>query len=193
MNIILVDAFDSFVWIIDQYLQELGATTEVIRSSPEVAGRIASGGFDGIVLGPGPGSPEESGHVELIHQFAGKLPILGVCLGHQAIATAYGAVVKPSGHVRHGKTSMVTHDGRGVFAGIQSPVEVARYHSLIVDPETVPDELEVSATSTDDGFIMGIRHRSLPLEGVQFHPESIGTTDGARYLRNFLDSIEVVG
>lgn len=189
MKVVLIDAFDSFVWIIAQYVEELGATTVVLRSHPENVRRVTELAPDALLLGPGPGTPSQSGHVDLVHAFAGRLPILGVCLGHQAIAEAYGAIVRPAQRLMHGKSSQVEHDGRGVFAGVPPRPTVARYHSLVVDERSVPPALEVSARSTDDGYVMGLRHRSLPVESVQFHPESIATTGGNVYLRNFLGSV----
>jgi anthranilate synthase/aminodeoxychorismate synthase-like glutamine amidotransferase len=188
MSIVLIDAFDSFVYIIEQYLAELDADRTVLRSAPGNVERVAAMEPDLIVLGPGPGHPVESGHVELVERFAGTVPLLGVCLGHQAIGVAFGATVSPAQHIMHGKTSTVTHDGRGVFSRVPSPLEVTRYHSLIVEDATVPDELEVTSRSDDDGYIMGLRHRSLPIESVQFHPESVGTHRGMDLLRGYVET-----
>ncbi|MFF6997864.1 anthranilate synthase component II [Streptomyces sp. NPDC008313] len=185
MRVLLIDAYDSFSHIIDQYLRTLGAETEVVRSRTRAVGHLVDSAPDAVVLGPGPGHPEASGHVELVHAFAGRVPLLGVCLGHQAIGLAYGARIAVARHVKHGKTSPVEHDGRGVFTGTPLPLTVTRYHSLIVtDP---PAELEVTATSLDDGYVMGVRHRTLAVEGVQFHPESVMTEDGMRLFGNFLE------
>ncbi|MER7702081.1 aminodeoxychorismate/anthranilate synthase component II [Kitasatospora sp. NPDC097605] len=185
MKVLLIDAYDSFVHIIDQYLRTLGADTLVVRSLTRAPGELAALEPDAVVLGPGPGHPADSGHVELVHTFAGRVPLLGVCLGHQAIALAHGGRVEVADQVMHGRTSTVRHDGAGLFQGLGNTLEVARYHSLIV-AEPLPDELEATATATDHGYLMGLRHRELPLEGVQFHPESIMTTGGLQMLRNFL-------
>ncbi|PCG81910.1 aminodeoxychorismate/anthranilate synthase component II [Streptomyces sp. WZ.A104] len=184
MRVLLVDAFDSFSHIIDQYLRTLGAETEVVRSRTRTVGELVGSAPDAVVLGPGPGHPADSGHVELVHAFAGRVPLLGVCLGHQAIGLAYGAEITVARHLMHGKTSPVEHDGRGVFAGAVTPLDVTRYHSLIVSQP--PPELAVTATSLDDGYVMGLRHRTLAVEGVQFHPESVTTHDGLRLFENFL-------
>lgn len=185
-KVLLVDAYDSFSHIIDQYLLTLGARTEVVRSRTRTPEQLVALRPDAVVLGPGPGHPADSGHVELVHAFAGRVPLLGVCLGHQAIGLAYGAEIAVARNLMHGKTSPVRHDGRGLFAGAAEPLTVTRYHSLIVtDP--VPAELEVTATSLDDSYVMGLRHRTLAVEGVQFHPESVMTEDGLRLFGNFLE------
>ncbi|MBG0823446.1 aminodeoxychorismate/anthranilate synthase component II [Planomonospora sp. ID91781] len=184
-RILVVDAFDSFVYIIRQYLMSAGADPVVVRAHelrPDDVRRMRPGG---ILLGPGPGHPAESGHVELVRALAGQVPMLGVCLGHQAIGLAYGADVVPARHLMHGKTSRIAHDGRGVFAGMRDGFRATRYHSLIVVEDTVPDCLQVSARSRDDGYVMGLRHRSLPIESVQFHPESVHTEDGMRMIGAF--------
>lgn len=188
MKAVLIDAYDSFVYIIMQYLSGLDTDPVVLRSAPDNPERIAELEPDLLVLGPGPGHPVESGHVELVQTFAGQVPILGVCLGHQAIGTAYGATVSPAGHIMHGKTSLVDHDGRGVFAASPVDQRVVRYHSLIVQDATLPAEFEVSARSRDDGYIMGMRHRTLPIESVQFHPEGVMTDGGQTMLRSFLQT-----
>ncbi|MER6467507.1 anthranilate synthase component II [Streptomyces collinus] len=185
MNVLLVDAYDSFTHIIDQYLRSLGARTEVVRSGTRTPGQLLAGKPDAVVLGPGPGHPADSGHVELVHAFAGRVPLLGICLGHQAIGLAYGAEVAVAGRLKHGKTSPVSHDGTGVFAGLGTEVVATRYHSLIV-AEPLPGELAVTARAVDDGYVMGLRHRELAVEGVQFHPESVTTAGGMRLLENFL-------
>ncbi|NYF55880.1 anthranilate synthase component II [Micromonospora purpureochromogenes] len=185
MKVLLVDAYDSFTHIIDQYLRTLGARTVVVRSRSRTDEQLASLRPDAVVLGPGPGHPAESGHVELVRAFAGRVPLLGVCLGHQAIGLAYGGTIAVARHLMHGKTSLVGHDGRGVFSGAVAPLTVTRYHSLIVD-DPVPPALEVTARASDDGYVMGVRHRSLAVEGVQFHPESVMTEDGLRLFDNFL-------
>jgi anthranilate synthase component 2 len=185
----LIDAFDSFVYVIEQYLGELGAATTVIRSGPKTAAALRDMKPDAIVLGPGPGTPEDSGHVELVQAFGDDIPILGVCLGHQAIAVAYGGDVVRAEHIMHGKRSSVSHDSLGIYREIPTPVSVTRYHSLVVDRDTVPDCLEVTSTSDDDGYVMGLRHRALPIESVQFHPESVTTDSGMSMLSNFFDGV----
>ncbi|KAA6213476.1 aminodeoxychorismate/anthranilate synthase component II [Streptomyces albofaciens JCM 4342] len=185
MNILLVDAYDSFVHIIDQYLRTLGARTEVVRAGTRTADQLAAGAPDAVVLGPGPGHPLDSGHVELVRRFAGHTPLLGVCLGHQAIALAYGGRIEVADHLMHGRTSTVEHDGEGIFRGLPDRTVATRYHSLVVS-RPLPDELRETATATDDGYVMGLRHRTLPVEGVQFHPESIMTGSGLRFFENFL-------
>lgn len=191
MNVLLVDAYDSFTHIIDQYLRTLGARTEVVRSGTRTPEQLLAGAPDAVVLGPGPGHPADSGHVELVHAFAGRVPLLGICLGHQAIGLAYGAEVAVAERLKHGKTSPVTHDGAGVFTGLGTEVTATRYHSLIV-AEPLPEELTVTARAVDDGYVMGLRHRQLPVEGVQFHPESVTTLGGLRLLENFLRSAATV-
>jgi anthranilate synthase component 2 len=185
VKVLLVDAYDSFTHIIDQYLRTLGARTLVVRSGTHDAGRLAGLEPDAVVLGPGPGHPADSGHVELVHAFAGRVPLLGICLGHQAVGLAYGGRVAVADRLRHGKTSPVSHDGNGVFAGLGREMTATRYHSLVVT-EPLPAGLVVSARAVDDGYVMGLRHRELAVEGVQFHPESITTAGGLRLLENFL-------
>jgi anthranilate synthase component 2 len=188
VNVLVVDAFDSFVHIIDQYLRELGADTRVVRSGVRTPEELAAWRPDAVVLGPGPGHPADSGHVELVRRFAGKVPLLGVCLGHQAIALAFGGAVRLADNLMHGRTSMIGHDGLGVYAGLPDLHPVTRYHSIIV-AEPLPAELIRTARSTDDGYLMGLRHRDLPIEGVQFHPESITTADGPKMMANFLAGV----
>ncbi|MET9360258.1 aminodeoxychorismate/anthranilate synthase component II [Streptomyces sp. NPDC006632] len=187
MKVLLIDAYDSFVHIIDQYLRTLGARTEVVRSLTLSPDELADRDPDAVVLGPGPGHPAQSGHVELVHRFAGRVPLLGVCLGHQAIALAHGGRIEVADQVMHGRTSTVRHDGAGLFDGLGHTLEVTRYHSLIV-AEPLPAELVSTAVAVDHGYLMGLRHRTLPIEGVQFHPESITTTGGLVMLDNFLGS-----
>lgn len=189
MKVVLVDAFDSFSHIIYQYLRVLGAQVEVVRSGSLEPEQIRDASADLIVLGPGPGHPTRSGHVEIVQAVAGSTPILGICLGHQAIAVAYGGIVRPAERVMHGKTSTIEHDGRGAFALVDGPRQATRYHSLIVDEPSLPADLIVSARSTDDGYIMGLRHRHLPVEGVQFHPESVLTEGGLDIFRSVLQSV----
>ncbi|RNF84006.1 anthranilate synthase component II [Streptomyces botrytidirepellens] len=185
MKVLLIDAYDSFVHIIDQYLRTLGARTEVVRSRTRTPEELAALAPDAVVLGPGPGHPAASGHVELVHQFAGSVPLLGVCLGHQAIALAYGGRVEVAQQVMHGRTSVVRHDGAGLFEGLGNTLEATRYHSLVVT-EPLPEPLVTTAVCIDHGYVMGLRHRSLPVAGVQFHPESIMTTGGLHIMENFL-------
>lgn len=185
--LLIIDNYDSFTYNLAQYFSELGAGVEVRRNDSLAAGDIEKIRPSGLVLSPGPGRPENAGITnEVISRYAGKIPILGVCLGHQAIGSVFGGSVVRSKRVMHGKTSMVFHDGRGVFRGIPSPFSAIRYHSLVVEREGIPGCLEVSAW-TEDGEIMGLRHKNHNLEGVQFHPESIMTDHGYSILRNFLD------
>ena len=183
-RILVVDNYDSFVFNLVQYLAQLGAEPTV-RRNDEVAPEDALD-YDGVLLSPGPGVPEAAGVcVPMVKVAAGRVPVLGVCLGHQAIAVAYGGVVSRAPELLHGKTSLVEHDGIGVLAGLPDPFTATRYHSLTIDPATVPDELEVTAR-TDSGVIMAVRHRTLAVEGVQFHPESVLTEGGHRMLANWL-------
>ena len=185
-RILVVDNYDSFVYNLVQYLGELGADPVVHRHDDLTIDEIAALGPDGVLISPGPGRPEDAGlSNEVIRRFAGERPVLGVCLGHQCIGQVYGGEVVRAPAIMHGKTSLVHHRGTGVFAGLPDPFEATRYHSLVVDPASVPDELEVTAW-TDDGVVMGLRHRTLDVEGVQFHPESILTASGHDLLRNFL-------
>ncbi|MBL7493134.1 aminodeoxychorismate/anthranilate synthase component II [Frankia sp. AgB1.9] len=186
MRSVIVDAYDSFSHIIYQYLMELGANPVVIRSGKATPAAIRAVEPRFLLLGPGPGHPRDSGHVELVREFEGELPILGICLGHQAIGMAYGGTVSPARHLMHGKTSRIVHDGRGVMSCYSEPFRATRYHSLVVEEPSVPDVLEVTARSEDDGYIMGLRHRSQPIESVQFHPESIMTEQGLDMLRSFM-------
>jgi para-aminobenzoate synthetase component 2 len=184
VRILVVDNYDSFVFNLVQYLGQLGAACTVRRNDDVQVSDVD--GYDGVLLSPGPGTPERSGAcIDLVHYCAGTVPVLGVCLGHQAIAVAYGASVSRAPELLHGKTSEVNHDGAGVLAGLPSPFTATRYHSLAVDPETMPSELEVTG-ATDSGVIMALRHRDLALEGVQFHPESVLTEGGHRLLANWL-------
>jgi para-aminobenzoate synthetase component 2 len=185
-RILVVDNYDSFVFNLVQYLYQLGATCEVLRND-EVEPAHAEQGFDGVLLSPGPGTPEQAGIcVDMVrHCAAAGVPVFGVCLGMQSMQVAYGGVVNRAPQLLHGKTSPVEHQGRGVFAGLPSPFTATRYHSLAADPVTVPEVLEVTAR-TPDGIVMGLRHRELPVEGVQFHPESVLTEHGHRMLANWL-------
>jgi anthranilate synthase/aminodeoxychorismate synthase-like glutamine amidotransferase len=185
--ILVIDNYDSFTYNLVQYLGELGATLEVVRNDAiDIAG-IAAMRPERIVISPGPGTPDDAGvSLEIIRQLSQTTPILGVCLGHQAIGQAFGATVSRARRQMHGKTSAIEHDGRGVFRGVPTPFNATRYHSLAVVADTVPVDLEVSARS-EDGEIMGLRHRQYPVEGVQFHPESILTEHGKTLLQNFLE------
>ena len=184
--LVMIDNFDSFTYNLFQYLMQLGAEVRVARNNSLTVAELEDLNPRGLIISPGPGRPEDAGiTVAAIRHFSGRIPILGVCLGHQAIALAFGAKVVSARRLMHGKTSAVTADGRSLFQGIQSPFQAMRYHSLAVTREGLPDGLEVSAES-EDGEIMGLRHRSHPTEGLQFHPESIMTTVGKRLLRNFL-------
>ena len=186
--ILLIDNYDSFTYNLYQYLCELGAEVEVHRNDKITIEDIDQMAPEKIVISPGPCTPKEAGiSIATVKHFAGKIPILGVCLGEQAIGEAFGGVVAGAGKIVHGKTSMIHHDGKGVFKDLPNPFEAIRYHSLAIVPETVPDELEVTARS-DSGVIMGVRHKTLPVEGVQFHPESILTGEGKHLLKNFLES-----
>ena len=188
--ILLIDNYDSFTYNLYQYLCELGADVEVARNDKITLEEIEEMAPDGIVVSPGPCTPREAGiSGEVVKQFGEKLPVLGVCLGHQTIGYAYGGVVERAPEIMHGKTSMVHHDGKGVYEGLPNPFEAIRYHSLMVNPDTLPDFLEVTSR-TEDGIVMGVRHKTLPVEGVQFHPESIMTKVGHELLRNYLDRVE---
>ena len=187
--LLLIDNYDSFTWNLYQYLCELGAEVSVVRNDRITLEEIAEIAPSGIVVSPGPCTPREAGiSNDVIRHFGARLPVLGVCLGHQCIGHAYGATVDRAGEIRHGKTSPIHHDGKGVFAGLPSPFEAIRYHSLVIYPETLPDCLEITAW-TDNGLIMGVRHKTLPVEGVQFHPESIMTAVGHDLLRNYLRQV----
>jgi anthranilate synthase component 2 len=188
-RLLLVDNYDSFTYNLYQYLCELGAGVEVRRNDAVSAEDVLSMAPDGLVLSPGPRTPPEAGVCnDLIHRLGAVLPVLGVCLGLQCIAYTYGGRVVRAPELRHGKTSAIQHQGVGVFRGLPNPFEAVRYHSLVAEEASLPDCLEVTATSRD-GLIMGLRHRSFPVEGVQFHPESILTVDGKQLLRNFLDGL----
>jgi anthranilate synthase/aminodeoxychorismate synthase-like glutamine amidotransferase len=185
-RVLVIDNYDSFTWNLVQSMEASGARVEVVRNDAITSREIAARGVDGLVISPGPGRPEGAGVIlEVIRLFSGRLPILGVCLGHQAIGQAFGGRVVRAPSLMHGKTSPVHHDGRSVFAGLPDPFQATRYHSLVIDSGSVPAELEISAT-TEDGVVMGLRHRRHPTEGVQFHPESVLTAVGDDLLRNFL-------
>ena len=192
-RLLMIDNYDSFTYNLVQYLGELGADVEVRRNDAVTLDEVAAQRPDGVVISPGPCTPREAGiSVPLIARFAGHIPILGVCLGHQAIGAAFGAAIVRAPRIMHGKTSPIHHDGRGLFAGLPDPFEATRYHSLVIEPATLPPVLERSAW-TAEGEIMGVRHRTLCVEGVQFHPESILTLEGKRLLGNFLASLRAGG
>lgn len=191
MKLLMIDNYDSFTYNIVQYFGELGADVTVVRNDEitldEVIALVAEKGIERIVISPGPSSPKEAGiSVAAIEYFAGKLPVLGVCLGHQSIGAAFGGDIIRAGQQMHGKTSVITTDQKGVFADLPKQFTVNRYHSLVIDKTTLPDCLEITATS-EDGEIQGVRHKTLAVEGVQFHPESILTEHGHAMLQNFLE------
>lgn len=184
-HILVVDNYDSFVFNLVQYLQQLGCEVTVRRNDEVDMATVPQ--FDGVLLSPGPGTPADSGVCpQIIADFGPDVPILGVCLGHQALAEVYGGTVDRAPELLHGKTSLVTHTGEGVFEGLPSPFVATRYHSLAVVDESVPEVLEVTARTVESGVIMGLRHRQFPVEGVQFHPESVMTEHGHRMLANWL-------
>jgi len=186
-SVLLVDNYDSFTYNLYQYLGELGAVVRVVRNDELSAEAAVSLAPDRIVISPGPGTPDQAGiTLDLIRRAAGVIPVLGVCLGHQALGQAFGGDVRRAPKLMHGKTSQIHHGGKGVFAGLPVPFTATRYHSLVVERDSVPESLEITAW-TDDGIVMGLRHREHALEGVQFHPESILTTVGKDLLRNFLE------
>jgi anthranilate synthase component 2 len=188
--IVMIDNYDSFTYNLYQYLQMLGSNVQVFRNDKVTVDEVQAMQPDGIVISPGPCRPETAGvSIPLVQKFSGIIPILGVCLGHQAIAVAFGGVVDRAGKLMHGKVSTVSSDGKGLYQGVSSPFEAMRYHSLAVIRDTLPDCLEVTAEA-EDGEIMGIRHREHSTEGIQFHPESIMTPVGKRLLRNFLKRTE---
>ena len=189
VRVLLVDNYDSFTYNLVQELGELGADPVVVRNDAVDVEGIRAMGVDALVISPGPGRPESAGiSLAVVAELAGELPILGVCLGHQCIGQAYGGSVVAAPELMHGKTSSIFHTATGVFEGLPNPVEATRYHSLVVDRAGLPEVLEVTA-ETADGVVMGLRHRDLPVEGVQFHPESILTPDGPRLLGNFLSQV----
>ena len=190
MKLLMIDNYDSFTFNLVQYLGELGAECDVVRNDAVTVESISERGMQGIVISPGPCTPKEAGiSVEVIQRYAGRFPILGVCLGHQSIAAAFGGKVVAARQLMHGKTSMVKHDATGVFCGLPDPFEATRYHSLAAERDSLPDVLRVNA-ETEDGEIMGFQHREHVVVGVQFHPESILTGAGKALLQNFLDMVE---
>jgi anthranilate synthase/aminodeoxychorismate synthase-like glutamine amidotransferase len=188
-RVLVIDNYDSFTYNLVQYLGELGVDPLVHRHDALTLEQINELDPAGVVISPGPGTPDDAGlSMDVVRTFAGRRPVLGVCLGHQCIGQVFGARIVRAPQVMHGKTSLIRHDGRGVFSDLPDPLEATRYHSLVVDRGSVPSELEVTAES-DDGIIMGLRHREFAVEGVQFHPESILTVSGHDLLRNFLDQL----
>jgi anthranilate synthase component 2 len=185
--LLLIDNYDSFTYNLFQYLSELGADVKVVRNDKATVEELDMMRPEMLVVSPGPSNPDNAGvSMDAIRHFSGKVPVLGVCLGHQCIGAAFGGVVSGAGEIRHGKTSQIHHDGKGIFKGVPNPFEAVRYHSLAIEKDTVPEGFVVTAW-TDNGIIMGIRHKKLPIEGVQFHPESILTKPGKQILQNFLD------
>lgn len=189
-RVTIVDAYDSFVHILVGYFEKLGCQVEVFRKDdPGLHSRINPLHTDMIVLGPGPGHPEESGYLQLLELNRGRIPVLGVCLGHQAIGLFYGSKLSYAKHLMHGKTSLISHDGLGCFSSYGDiSFHAMRYHSIIIDDEHVAGELKVTARAQGDNYIMGVRHKRYPVEGVQFHPESIGTESGVDILKNFINA-----
>jgi anthranilate synthase component II len=189
--ILLIDNFDSFTFNLYQYLGELGEEITVCRNNQLTIEQIKEMNPKAIILSPGPGKPKDAGIcIEVIQRFYNRIPILGICLGHQAIGAAFGGEIKRANEIKHGKTSFISHDGRGLFNDLPSPLEVMRYHSLVIEKNSLPPELECKAKSLDDEEIMAINHRDFPVYGLQFHPESIGTPAGKQILKNFLLEIE---
>jgi anthranilate synthase/aminodeoxychorismate synthase-like glutamine amidotransferase len=186
--ILVIDNYDSFTYNLVQYLGELGADVRVRRNDQVTLGEVEAMAPEQILISPGPGRPENAGiTTDVVRRFGPRTPILGVCLGHQAIGLVYGGIICRANVPMHGKTSMVVHDGKGVFEGITEPFQAGRYHSLVIEADRVPADLEVSGRTQDDGTIMAVRHRAYPVHGVQFHPESVLTGEGRKILRNFLD------
>lgn len=188
--IVMIDNYDSFTYNLVQYIEELGGAVRVFRNDKVTVADVEALAPAGIVISPGPGRPEKAGiTIEMLNTFTGKIPILGVCLGHQAITVAFGGEIISARRLMHGKTSTISADGEGVYRGIRKPFQAMRYHSLVASREKIPECLKISSES-EDGEIMGVRHREHPTEGIQFHPESIMTPVGKRLLRNFLNIIE---
>ena len=186
--VLVIDNYDSFTYNLVQYLGELGAKVVVRRNDEATLDQLRGLPHSRVVISPGPGRPEQAGvSLDVIKEFGSRMPVLGVCLGHQAIGLAFGGDVVRAPAPIHGKTSTVEHNSAGVFAGLASSFQAGRYHSLVVDEKTLPRDLEVTARTKDDHVVMGLRHRALPIHGVQFHPESVLTNEGRRILRNFLE------
>jgi anthranilate synthase/aminodeoxychorismate synthase-like glutamine amidotransferase len=194
MRLLIIDNYDSFTYNLFQYLGEIGAEIEVVRNDVEPLDALLAREPQGVVISPGPGVPEDAGvSIQAVEAFAARgTPVFGVCLGHQSIGVAYGGKVVRARSIMHGKTSLMHHQGQGVFDGLPDPFVATRYHSLVIEPETCPDILEITAR-TEEGEIMGVRHRELPVEGVQFHPESILTEVGKHLLGNFIRTCGEVG
>jgi anthranilate synthase/aminodeoxychorismate synthase-like glutamine amidotransferase len=191
MKVLIVDCYDSFTFNLYQQVGKLGAEPLVMPCDTPLD-VLKETGCDRIILSPGPGTPQDAGVcLDVLNSMSRTIPTLGVCLGHQAICTAFGGEVIRAPHLMHGKTSTIQHDGTGIFDGVPTPFTATRYHSLIAREGSLPGELRVTATSMDDGYIMGVRHRSLPIDGVQFHPESILSKEGDRIIRNFLNGTGV--
>ena len=187
--ILMIDNYDSFTYNLVQYLEEIGTPVQVVRNDVMTVDQLDALGPRGLVISPGPGGPDDAGvSLAAIKHFSGRMPVLGVCLGHQSIAQAFGGTIVGAQRLMHGKTSMVSADGQGIFTGVKKPFQAMRYHSLAVDRSSLPDCLYVTAES-EEGEIMGLRHREHPTEGIQFHPESIMTTIGKRLLRNFVNLV----
>ena len=187
--ILLIDNYDSFTYNVYQAIANLGRSLRVVRNDCVTLAEIASGNYEALIISPGPGTPDDAGiSKEAVRQFAGKLPILGICLGHQVIGEAFGAKVIRAPLPVHGKTAKIQHDGQGLYVNLPQPLTAGRYHSLIVERSTLPDCLEITATN-DEGLIMGMKHKQFNIQGLQFHPESILTPDGGKLLANFLDAI----
>ena len=190
--LLLLDNYDSFTYNIYQLFSDIGAQVEVVRSDKISIDVIRANGYRGIIISPGPGIPQDAGiSEEVIRQLGGEIPILGICLGHQAIGEVFGGRVVRAGEIVHGKASPIRHSGTGLYRDIPNPTEVARYHSLIIARESLPDVLDVTS-QLDDGTIMGVRHKTLPIEGIQFHPESILTPEGRRMMQNYLTDIGAI-
>ncbi len=191
MRVLIIDNYDSFVYNLAQYVGELGGDPVVYRNDGITLSRAGRLKPDRIIISPGPGNPEDRKYfgvcTSILLKMSPKIPTLGVCLGHQGIGSSFGARIKRASNIKHGKTSRIAHDGKGVLKGIPNPFEATRYHSLVIDRETLPAELNVTANSLDDDEIMGLRHVAYPIEGVQFHPESIITYEGKKIIKNFLD------
>jgi anthranilate synthase component 2 len=186
MKVLVIDCYDSFTYNLCQMVGHLGAEPVVVRNdqAPET---VSLRDIERVILSPGPGHPEESGLSQhALRTFSQDIPTLGVCLGHQAICQSFGGKIVRANNLMHGMTSKISHDGAGIFSGVENPFTATRYHSLIVDEETLPEELAVTAVSCDDGYVMGVRHRDYPIEGIQFHPESILTEQGVHLMENFL-------
>ena len=190
--LLLLDNYDSFTYNIDQLFSDIGAQVEVVRSDKISIDEIRANGYRGVIISPGPGIPQDAGiSEEVIRQLGGEIPILGICLGHQAIGEVFGGRIVRAGEIVHGKASPIRHCGTGLYQGIPEHTQAARYHSLIIERESLPDVLEVTS-QLDNGTIMGVRHKTFPIEGIQFHPESILTPDGRAMMKNYLKDIGAI-